>query len=88
MVILLIGLTNRSKTSETVAKLLQIPNLIIVLEYVGGEYDLFVNIVLRDYDDLFKVEEQISAINNIEHLDMFLSKPYPSWPLNLFTSLL
>jgi Lrp/AsnC family transcriptional regulator for asnA, asnC and gidA len=85
---LLINLANRSKTSETVAKLLQIPNLIIVLEYVGGEYDLFVSIVLRDYDDLFKLEEQISAINNIEHLDMFLSKPYPSWPLNLFATLL
>ena len=88
MVILLIGLTNRSKTSETVAKLLQIPNLIIVLEYVGGEYDLFANIALRDYDDLFKLEGQTSTLNNIEHLDMFLSKPYPSWPLNLFASLL
>jgi Lrp/AsnC family transcriptional regulator for asnA, asnC and gidA len=85
---LLIDLANRSKTSETVAKLLQIPNLIIVLEYVGGEYDLFVNIVLRDYDDLFKLEEQISTINNIEHLDMFLDKPYPSWPLDLFATLL
>ena len=85
---LLIDLANRSKTSETVAKLLQIPNLIIVLEYVGGEYDLFVNIVMRDYDDLFKLEEQISTINNIEHLYMFLNKPYPSWPLDLFATLL
>jgi len=88
MLLLLMKVVKRSKTSETVAELLQIPNLIIVLEYVGGEYDLFVNIALRDYDDLFKVERQISTVKNIEHLDMFLSKPYPSWPLNLFASLL
>ena len=87
-VLLLVKVANRSKTSETVAELLQIPNLILVLEYVGGEYDLFVNIVLRNYNDLFKLEEQISAIKNIEHLDIFLNKPYPSWPLNLFASLL
>jgi hypothetical protein len=37
---------------------------------------------------LFKLEEQISAIKNIEQLDVFLNKPYPSWPLNLFASLL
>lgn len=87
-VLLLIKVANRSKTSETVAKLLQIPNLVMVLEYVVGEYDLFVNIVLRDYDDLFKLEEQIGKIQNIENLDMFMGKPYPAWPLNLFTSLL
>ncbi|MDX1813561.1 MAG: Lrp/AsnC family transcriptional regulator [Candidatus Bathyarchaeia archaeon] len=88
MVLLHMKVADRSKTSETVAKLLQIPNLIIVLEYVGGEYDLFVNIVLRDYDDLFEVEKQFSTINNIEQVDMFLSAPYPSWPLNFLASLL
>ncbi len=88
MILLLIKVADKSKTHETVAKLLQIPNLILVLEYVGGEYDLFIQIVLKDYEDLFKLEEQISAIKNIEQLDMFLNKPYPSWPLNLFVSLL
>ena len=86
-VLLLIKVTNRSQTSETVSKLLQIPNLIIVLEYVGGEYDLFVSIVLRDYEDLFKLKEHINAIKNLQELEMFMGRPYPAWPLNLFASL-
>jgi Lrp/AsnC family transcriptional regulator for asnA, asnC and gidA len=79
---------NRSKMPEILANLLQIPNLITVIELVGGEYDLFPIIVLRDYEELFKLKEQISTIHGIEQLDMILSKPYCAWPLNLFASLL
>jgi len=85
---LLIKVANRSKTPEILAKMLQIPNLITVLELVGGEYDLFPIIVLRDYEELFKLKEQLNTIEGIEQLDMILSKPYYAWPLNLFASLL
>jgi len=83
-----IKVANRSKTPEILANLLQIPNLITVLEFVGGEYDLFPQIVLNDYEDLFKLKYEIGAIHGIEQLDVFLGKPFPAWPLNLFASLL
>jgi Lrp/AsnC family transcriptional regulator, regulator for asnA, asnC and gidA len=85
---LLIKAANRSKTPEILAKMLQIPNLITALELVGGEYDLFPIIVLRDYEELFRLKEQISTIQGIEQSDIILSEPYYAWPLNLFASLL
>jgi len=85
---LLIKVANRSKTPAILTNLLQIPNLITVMELFGGECDLLPIIVLRDYEDLFKLKEQISAIQGIEQLDIILSKPYYTWPLNLFASLL
>jgi Lrp/AsnC family transcriptional regulator, regulator for asnA, asnC and gidA len=85
---LLIKVANRSKTPEILDKMLQIPNLITVMELFGGEYDLFPIIVLRDYEELFKLKKQINTIQGIEQSDMILSEPYYAWPLNLFTSLL
>jgi Lrp/AsnC family transcriptional regulator for asnA, asnC and gidA len=77
-----------SKTPEIYAKLLQIPNLITIMEVFGVECNLFPIVALRDYEDLFKLKEQIGKIQNIEQLDIILAKPYYAWPLNLFASLL
>ena len=85
---LLIKAANRSKTPEILDKMLQIPNLITTLEFVGGEYDLFPIIVVRDYEELFKLKEQINTIQGIEQSDIILAEPYYAWPLNLFASLL
>jgi len=85
---ILIKVANRSKIPEVLTKLLQIPNLITLMEVFGGEYDLFPIIVLRDYEELFGLKEQMNKIQNIEHSDIILAKPYYAWPLNLFDSLL
>ena len=79
---------NKSKTEEISADLLQIPNLIVLIEFVGGGYDLFPIIVLRNYEELFVAKERLSMIQGIEQIGMILSEPYPAWPLNLFTLLL
>jgi Lrp/AsnC family transcriptional regulator for asnA, asnC and gidA len=85
---ILIKVANRSKIPEVLTKLLQIPNLITLMEVFGGEYDLFPIIVLRDYEELTGLKEQMNKIQNIEHSDIILAKPYYAWPLNLFDSLL
>ena len=85
---ILIKVANRSKIPEVLTKLLQIPNLITLMEVFGGEYDLFPIIVLRDYEELFGLKEQMNKIQNIEHSDIILAKPYYAWPLNLIDSLL
>ena len=81
-------ITNKSKSSEVLSKILEIPNVIVVLEYVGGDVDLFPIIALRDYNDLFRLKEQLATIQGIEQASMFLDEPYHAWPLNLFASLL
>jgi Lrp/AsnC family transcriptional regulator for asnA, asnC and gidA len=85
---LLIKVANKSKTPEILNALRRIPNLITIMEFFGVEYDLFPIIVLRDYEELYRLKEQIVKIQYIEHLDIILNKPYYAWPLNLFAPLL
>jgi len=82
-----IKVSKRSKMSEVCSQLLQIPNLIVVIRYIGP-YDLYSAIALEDFDRMFEAHDKIRAINGIETADVFLTRMVPSWPLNLFPSLL
>jgi DNA-binding Lrp family transcriptional regulator len=82
-----IKVSNRSKMTEIYSQLLQIPNLIVIIRLIGS-YDLYTAIVLEDFDKMFEVSEQISKINGLEKPDVFITPMLPSWPLNLFPSLL
>lgn len=85
---LFIKVKNKSKIPKISNRLLQIPNLITLIEFLGGECDLLSIVVLRDYQDLFKLKEQVIKIPDIEQIDIILQKPYDAWPLNVFASLL
>lgn len=84
---LYIKVTNRSKMNEIYGQLLQIPNVIVIIRLIGN-FDLYVAVVLEDFDNLFKTRELIGKINYIEEPHEFLVPSPPSWPFNLFPSLL
>jgi DNA-binding Lrp family transcriptional regulator len=84
---LYIKVTNRSKMNEIYRQLHQIPNVIVIIRLVGN-FDLYVAVVLEDFDNLFKTRELLSKINYIEEPHEFLVPSPPSWPFNLFPSLL
>ena len=84
---LYIKVSNRSKMAEIYTQLLQIPNLIVIIRLIGS-YDLYASIVLEDFDKMFETLEQISKINGLEKPDVFITPMLPSWPLNLFPSLI
>jgi len=84
---LYVKVSNRSKMTEIYSQLLQIPNLIVIIRLIGS-YDLYIAIILEDFARLFKLQEQIHKINGLETPDVFLTPMMPSWPLNLFPSLL
>jgi len=84
---LYLKVANRSKMSEVYAQLLQIPNLIVVIRLIGF-YDLYAAVVLEDFEELFKVAEQIRRIDGIETTDTFLTPMLLAWILNLSPSLL
>ena len=79
--------SDRSKINEIYSQLLQVPNLIVVIRLIGS-YDLYASVVLEDFNNLFEVTEQIGKINGLERPDVFVTPLPPSWPLNLFASLL
>jgi DNA-binding Lrp family transcriptional regulator len=84
---LYIKVSNRSKMPEIYSQLLQIPNLIVIIRLIDT-YDLYCAIALEDFEKLFEVNERIRRTHGIEATTVILSKPPPSWPLNLFPSLL
>ena len=83
----LVKIANRSKTKEIYAQMLQIPNLIVAIRLIGP-YDLFVIVALEDFESLFSFKENILRISGIEEIDISINPSFPSWPLNLFSSLL
>lgn len=82
-----IKLANKSKAPEIQAQLLQIPNLIVTVRFIGP-YDLFAIVVLADFEELFKITDSIQRIQGVEKAEPFLNPADPAWPLNLFASLL
>jgi DNA-binding Lrp family transcriptional regulator len=80
-------ISNRSKMSEIYLQLFQIPNLIVVIRLVGP-YDLYCAVALEDFNKFFEANDKIRRINGIETTEVYLTKMPPSWPLNLFGSLL
>lgn len=82
-----IKLANKGTTSEVAAELLNIPNLIVLVKYIGI-YDLFAHVVFEDFQQYFKLVENIKKIQNIEQLDIFVTPNFPAWPLNRFAFLL
>jgi DNA-binding Lrp family transcriptional regulator len=84
---LYIKVSNQCKFSVVCSQLLEIPNLIVLIKLIGS-YDLYAAIALEDFDKLFEADEKVRRINGIEATTVYITKMAPSWPLNLFPSLL
>lgn len=84
---LYIKASNRSKMAEIYSQLLEIPNVIVIIRLIGA-YDLYVALLLEDFNNLFEIKEKIRQINGLEKIDIYLTPVMPVWPLNLFPALL
>ena len=84
---LYIKASNGSKLSEIRSQLLEIPNVIVTIGLIG-DYDMYIAVALEDFDRMFEVTEKIRKISGIETTRIILTPLPPSWPLNLFPSLL
>jgi Lrp/AsnC family transcriptional regulator for asnA, asnC and gidA len=84
---LFIKVANKSETTKVFSELLQIPNLIVAIRFIG-HYDIKAIVVLADFEDLFSLKEKIDRIHGIEQTDIFIVRPFHKWPINIFTSTL
>ena len=82
-----VKMANRSKMPEINEQMLQIPNLLVLIRLIGS-YDVLALIALEDFGELFKLKESIHRIPGIEETDIFVRPSFPSWPLNIFSTLL
>ncbi|PVX23693.1 MAG: hypothetical protein CW691_09915 [Candidatus Bathyarchaeum sp.] len=79
--------TSKSKEQRIYSELLQIPNMIVAIRHIGI-YDIGIIVALEDFEDWFKVEEQIKKIEDIAHMDVSFNKLHEKWPLNVFSNIL
>jgi Lrp/AsnC family transcriptional regulator for asnA, asnC and gidA len=82
-----VKVANRSKMNEIYSRLLKIPNVIVIIRLIGT-YDLYIALVVEDFNSLFNAKNKIEGITGLETLDIFMHPVPTSWPLNLFPSLL
>ncbi|MGA3111418.1 MAG: Lrp/AsnC family transcriptional regulator [Candidatus Bathyarchaeia archaeon] len=82
-----IKVSNRSKMPDIYSQLLQIPNVIVIIRQMGA-YDLYCAVPLEDFESLFEVYGKIIRVTGVEIAEVFLTRIPPSWPLNLFPSLI
>ncbi|HTY75824.1 MAG TPA: AsnC family transcriptional regulator, partial [Candidatus Nanoarchaeia archaeon] len=83
----LIKASKRSEMPRIQEQVLEIPNAIVTYRLIG-EYDLRVVVAIRDFDDVFALNQSIRGIQGIDQADVYLIAPFPEWPLNVFASLL
>jgi Lrp/AsnC family transcriptional regulator, regulator for asnA, asnC and gidA len=80
---LFIKLATKSKMTEVVNELLQIPNVLTVVKYIG-DHDLFTYVVFEDFQAYFKMVSAIKNISNIGCFEMHIVPNPPSWPPNMY----
>ena len=68
-------------------QLLQIPNLIVIIR-ITDTYDIYSAIAIENFEKLFESIEKIRRVSGIDTIEFFVKPMPPSWPLNLFPSLL
>ncbi|XES76626.1 MAG: Lrp/AsnC family transcriptional regulator [Candidatus Bathyarchaeia archaeon] len=82
-----IKVANKSEIPAIYSQILEIPNVIVIIRIIG-RYDLRFMVALRDFEDLFKVKEQVRKVKGIEESEFVIHKPFREWPLNVFASLI
>lgn len=76
-----------SKMPEIQFKILQIPNTLLLVRLIGI-YDLKALIAIDNFESLFNLPSQLYSIKGIEFFEIYPFKPFKSWPLNIFSSLI
>ncbi|MGE5533211.1 MAG: Lrp/AsnC family transcriptional regulator [Bacillota bacterium] len=84
---LYIKVSNRSKMNEIYTQLLEIPNLVVIIRLIGP-FDLYCGLILEDFEQMFEANDKIRKISGVDSTTAHLTMLPPSWPLNLFPSLI
>ncbi len=83
----LIKASSKNKIPEIHKELLKIPDLIVAIKLIGPSDFLTIS-AIRDFNEFFRIKNQIRLIDDVEREETFLWKTFKRWPANLFTSLL
>jgi DNA-binding Lrp family transcriptional regulator len=77
-----IKVENRGNLPDVEAQLLQIPNAIFCVKFLGGAYDIRVAVMVSDFKDIFRLKKDIRSIKNIKTAEFYLHDIPPAWPID------
>ena len=68
-------------TSNVFNELLRVPNVIASCKCLGG-IDVFAVAPFTDFEQLYKVKQGICETPGVKQIEVFLDKPFSSWPIS------
>ena len=74
-----LSLNAQDKTNTIVDCLSKILGIAYIVK-ISGEYDLQVAALVKDYDDTFRIYEEIVKISDVKKIDMRMIQLRPTWP--------
>ena len=82
-----INISETGNTTEVFEKMIQIPNVIMTTTCIG-QIDILAIAPFANFEQLFRLKQEIANISAIKQLEILLERTYDSWPQNIFTKLL
>ncbi|MEJ2240835.1 MAG: Lrp/AsnC family transcriptional regulator [Candidatus Bathyarchaeota archaeon] len=74
-VIFLIKISYENELNEVFQKIIQIPNIIVAIKSFGA-FEISAIAPLENFEQLYKLNEEISNINGIEKIEILFEKPF------------
>jgi Lrp/AsnC family transcriptional regulator for asnA, asnC and gidA len=74
-------------TSKVFKELLRVPNVIVAYKCLGT-IDISVTAPFSNFKQLLKLKEEICKTPGVNQIEVFIDRPFSSWPLNLLDQVL
>jgi Lrp/AsnC family transcriptional regulator for asnA, asnC and gidA len=82
-----INVSEKSNPTEVFKELVRIPNVIMATTCIG-QIDILAISPFANFEQLFKLKQEIAKISGIKQMEILLERTYDSWPQNTFSKLL
>jgi len=83
----LIKVSPEQDATKVFQEILKIPNVITAIRTLGN-FDMFIAAPFSDYENTFKLNQSITGIPGVMQIELLWGKPFPEWPLNVFSKIL
>lgn len=78
-----LSFTSQTTTSSTIVEsFIKIPDIIIITK-TSGDYDMQLTAMVRDIDQMFRIQDEISSISSVTKFEVSVRKIPEKWPTPL-----
>jgi len=82
-----IKISYKNELEDIFEKIVQAPNVIVAIKHYG-EFEITVIAPFKNFEELYKLNDEISKIEGIKEVEISINKPFNDWPPNLYAHLL